>query len=222
MWLLVATNILEKKRHKVDLGGECRIIVEAQPVHLLMPSLVEVKSAVMMTKRNAPVRNLWPPEPQIDTDICPHRILVSNLPNMDTEMLLSKLEIHFSKSKHGGGEVESCDFLPDSGTVVIAFVMENSEDGCFLLFWLHSWRENVKLTLLLNFLPSVAEHLAVKEHHKIDFNKNKHTVRVTPFVNGKITNLKVRKCWENKLKNKNRETHFELFLYGRRLRPTKI
>ncbi|XP_023204127.1 interferon-induced 35 kDa protein [Xiphophorus maculatus] len=136
----VATNILEKKRHKVDLGGECRIIVEAQPVHLLMPSLVE-----------------------IDTDICPHRILVSNLPNMDTEMLLSKLEIHFSKSKHGGGEVESCDFLPDSGTVVIAFVMEN-----------------------------IAEHLAVQEHHKIDFNKNKHTVRVTPFVNGKITNLKTR------------------------------
>uniref|UniRef100_A0A3B5MSU3 Interferon-induced protein 35 n=1 Tax=Xiphophorus couchianus TaxID=32473 RepID=A0A3B5MSU3_9TELE len=125
----MATNILEKKRHKVDLGGECRIIVEAQPVHLLMPN------------------------------ICPHRILVSNLPNMDTEMLLSKLEIHFSKSKNGGGEVDSCDFLPDSGTVVIAFVMENSEDG-------------------------------LQEHHKIDFNKNKHTVRVTPFVNGKITNLK--------------------------------
>ncbi|XP_054907794.1 interferon-induced protein 35 [Poeciliopsis prolifica] len=136
----VAANILEKRIHKVDLGGECHITVEAQPVHLLMPSLVE-----------------------IDTDVCPHRVLVSNLPKMDTEMLLNKLEIHFSKSKHGGGEVESCDFLPDSGTVVIAFVKDK-----------------------------IAEQLALTEHHKIDFNKTKHTVRVTPFINGKITNLETR------------------------------
>ncbi|XP_014912334.1 interferon-induced 35 kDa protein [Poecilia latipinna] len=136
----VAANILEKRKHKVDLGAECHITVEAQPVHLMMPSLVE-----------------------IDTDICPHRVLVSNLPKMDTEMLLNKLEIHFSKSKHGGGEVDSCHFLSDSGTVVITFVNNN-----------------------------IAEDLALTEHHKIDFNKNRHIVRVTPFVNGKITNLETR------------------------------
>ncbi|KAM4717983.1 interferon-induced 35 kDa protein [Anableps anableps] len=136
----VAANILEKKRHIVDLGGECHITVEAQPVDLMMPSLVE-----------------------IDTEVCPQRILISNLPKMDTEILLNKLEIHFSKSKHGGGEVESCDFLPDSGTVVIAFTEKN-----------------------------IAEGLALTEHHEVKFTKMKHTVRVTPFINGKITNLETR------------------------------
>ena len=42
-------------------------------------------------------------------------------------MLLDKLEIHFSKSKYGGGEVDSCLMLPDSGTVVLTFLKENSE-----------------------------------------------------------------------------------------------
>lgn len=39
----VARNVLDRKRHKVDLGGECRITVEARPVHLMLPGLVEVK-----------------------------------------------------------------------------------------------------------------------------------------------------------------------------------
>ncbi|XP_012707383.2 interferon-induced protein 35 [Fundulus heteroclitus] len=136
----VAMNILEKRKHKVDLGGECSITVEAQPVHLMMPSLVE-----------------------IDTDICPRRVLISNLPKMDTETLQNKLEIHFSKSKNGGGEVDACEFLPDSGTVVVTFVEEN-----------------------------IAERLAQTEHHEVKLHKTKHNVRVTPFINGKITNLETR------------------------------
>lgn len=136
----VASNILEKGKHKVDLGGECYISVEARPVQLMMPSLVE-----------------------IDTEICPHRVLISNLPKMDTEILQNKLEIHFSKSKNGGGEVDFCEFLPDSGTVVIAFVQNN-----------------------------IAERLALTEHHEVKFTKTKQTVRVTPFINGKITNLETR------------------------------
>lgn len=66
---------------------------------------------------------------QIDSEVCPRRVLVSSLPRMDTETLLNKLEIHFSKSKNGGGEVDACDFLPDSGTVVIAFVEEHGEEN---------------------------------------------------------------------------------------------
>lgn len=46
---------------------------------------------------------------------------------METETLLNKLEIHFSKSKNGGGEVDTCDFLPDSGSVVIAFTEDRGE-----------------------------------------------------------------------------------------------
>lgn len=46
---------------------------------------------------------------------------------MDTDTLLNKLEIHFSKKKNGGGEVDECEMLPDSGTVVLTFVDNNSE-----------------------------------------------------------------------------------------------
>lgn len=46
---------------------------------------------------------------------------------MDTDTLLNKLEIHFSKTKNGGGEVDDCEMLPDSGTVVLTFVDIDSE-----------------------------------------------------------------------------------------------
>lgn len=62
---------------------------------------------------------------QIDSEVCSQRILISNLPNMDTDTLLNKLEIHFSKKKNGGGEVDECEMLPDSGTVVLTFVDNN-------------------------------------------------------------------------------------------------
>ncbi|CAG5897264.1 unnamed protein product [Menidia menidia] len=90
----VASNILSMGTHTVELEGECRVQVEARPVQLMVPSLVEV-----------------------DSEVCPHRVLVSSLPRMDTETLVNKLEIHFSKRKNGGGEVDACEFLPDSGTV---------------------------------------------------------------------------------------------------------
>lgn len=64
---------------------------------------------------------------QIDSEVCPQRILISNLPKMDTETMLNKLEIHFSKRRNGGGEVEDCEMLPDSGTVVLTFVDDDSE-----------------------------------------------------------------------------------------------
>ncbi|XP_070704000.1 interferon-induced 35 kDa protein [Pempheris klunzingeri] len=143
---VVAKNILSMKKHQVNLGGECRITVEARPVHLMMPSLVEIES-----------------------EVCHQRILISNLPKMDTDTLLNKLEIHFSKSKHGGGEVEECEMLPDSGTVVLTFVGTN-----------------------------IARGLTDTQHHEIKLHQKlkKHRVRVTPFLNGKITNFetKMKEC----------------------------
>lgn len=64
---------------------------------------------------------------QMDTHVCPRRILVSNLPKKDSEFLLDKLEIHFSKRRNGGGEVEERDMLHDSGNVVIAFIHTDGE-----------------------------------------------------------------------------------------------
>ncbi|KAM4531053.1 interferon-induced 35 kDa protein [Odontesthes bonariensis] len=136
----VASNILKIETHKLDLGGECSISVEARPVHLMVPSLVE-----------------------IDSEVCSHRVLISNLPKMDTETLVNKLEIHFSKRKNGGGEVDSCEFLSDSGTVVVAFVENN-----------------------------IAKGLTGTEYHEVQLQQTKHRVRVTPFLNGKITNLQTK------------------------------
>lgn len=71
--------------------------------------------------------------PQMDTEVCSRRILVSNLPKKVREdLLLDKLEIHFAKSKNGGGEVEDSDMLHDSGNVVITFTENNSTQVKFL------------------------------------------------------------------------------------------
>ncbi|KAG7238882.1 hypothetical protein INR49_030429 [Caranx melampygus] len=137
---VVAKKILDMKHHRVELGDECSITVEARPVQLMMPRLVEINS-----------------------EVCPQRILISNLPKMDTETLLNKLEIHFSKSKNGGGEVEECEMLPDSGTVVLMFVGNN-----------------------------IARGLTDTEYHEVKLQQKKHRVRVTPFLNGTITNLKTK------------------------------
>lgn len=137
---VVAKKILELKTHKVDLGGECSIEVEARPVHLMLPELVE-----------------------IDSEVCSQRILISDLPMMDTEILLDKLQIHFSKSKNGGGEVDDCEYLSDSKTVVLTFVEKD-----------------------------VAKRLTEEEFHDVMLLKKKHKVRVTPFLNGKISNLKTK------------------------------
>lgn len=71
---------------------------------------------------------------QISSEVCPQRILISNLPKMDSERLLDQLEIHFSKSKNGGGEVDSCEIMSDSWTVVLTFVNNSSEQALFFIF----------------------------------------------------------------------------------------
>ncbi|XP_056263110.1 interferon-induced protein 35 isoform X2 [Pseudoliparis swirei] len=137
---VVANKILDIRTHRVSLGPDCRISMEARPVRLMLPSLVE-----------------------IDTEVSPWHILVSELPAMDTDTLLSKLEIHFSKQRHGGGEVERCELLPDAHSVVIAFLDDR-----------------------------VAKRLTEKEHHEVALPHKKHKVRVTPFFNGKVTNLETK------------------------------
>ncbi|XP_068581911.1 interferon-induced 35 kDa protein [Cebidichthys violaceus] len=137
---VVADKILDMKTHRVALGPDCRITVEARPVQLMLPRLVE-----------------------IDSEVSPQHILISNLPKMETSMLLDKLEIHFSKKRNGGGEVEKCELLPDSEHVVITFVEKH-----------------------------IARGLTEKEHHGVELQKKNHKVRVTPFLNGTITNLKTK------------------------------
>ncbi|XP_026772883.3 interferon-induced protein 35 [Pangasianodon hypophthalmus] len=135
----VAEKILALKEHEVQLG-DCSITVRAEPVQFLVPADVEM-----------------------DTQVCPRRILVSNLPKKESvERILDKLEIHFSKSRNGGGEVEDIVMLDDSGNVVITFLDSNISKG-----------------------------LTDKQMHEIELDRGKRCkVKVTPFLNGEITLLK--------------------------------
>nr|XP_033774686.1 interferon-induced 35 kDa protein isoform X2 [Geotrypetes seraphini] len=95
----VAQNIIEMRDHDVPLE-ECHLRVKAWPVHLLMPSAIEMQMK-----------------------LCNRRILVSNIPASErTDLLLDKLELFFSKRKNGGGEVEEREFLPDTGNAVLTFL----------------------------------------------------------------------------------------------------
>ncbi|KAK5884781.1 hypothetical protein CesoFtcFv8_018568 [Champsocephalus esox] len=134
---VAASKILKMQKHEVMVGRGCRITVEARPVHLMLPRLVEINS-----------------------EVSSQHILISSLPKMEIELLLNKLEIHFSKTKHGGGEVEKCEMLPDSWTVALTFLKND-----------------------------IAKGLIETEHHDVNLQEKMHRVRVTPFLNGKITNL---------------------------------
>ncbi|XP_012680090.2 interferon-induced protein 35 [Clupea harengus] len=138
----VAQNILKLKDHEVQLEQKLTLNVQALPVHLLVPSYVE-----------------------LDTQVCPRRVLVSNLPKMEAEdRILDKLEIYFSKRKNGGGEVDEADMLHDSGNVVITFTES-----------------------------TIAKGLTDKQDHEVEMEKGKrHKVKVTPFLNGKIANFQIR------------------------------
>ncbi|NXJ69671.1 IN35 protein, partial [Rostratula benghalensis] len=150
----VAQGIVEAKEHMVELNfGEeldefdrCRARVQAAPVHLLLPSALEI--GLIRSSRS---------------------ILVSNLPclGIPDEALLDKLELFFSKTKNGGGEVESREFLDDSGQVVLTFV----QDG-------------------------VAEPLIARGHIQVLLGKKKYDLKISPCLSGDISNLHLqpRRC----------------------------
>ncbi|NXG53381.1 IN35 protein, partial [Psilopogon haemacephalus] len=143
----VAQRILEMREHVVELScGEeleeldrCRVQVQAVPVDLLLPSALEM--GLTRSSRS---------------------ILVSGLPSLGIpeEGLLDKLELFFSKTKNGGGEVESREFLDDSGQVMLTF----AEDG-------------------------VAEQLIERGHIQVFIGKGKYEVKISPCMSGNITNL---------------------------------
>ncbi|XP_030364358.1 interferon-induced 35 kDa protein [Strigops habroptila] len=145
----VAQRIIEAKEHVVDLScGEeleeldrCRARVQAAPVDLLLPSALEIR--LTQSSRS---------------------IILSGLPSLDIseEALLDKLEIFFSKTKNGGGEVESRELLDNSGQAVLTFV----EDG-------------------------VAEPLIEREHIQVPLGKQTYELKVSPCISGDVSNLQL-------------------------------
>ncbi|NXO03371.1 IN35 protein, partial [Rhinopomastus cyanomelas] len=140
----VAQRIIEMKEHLVELSfGEeseqCRVRVQAAPVDVLLPSSLEI--GLTRSTRS---------------------ILVSDLPSLEVpeEALLDKLELFFSKTKNGGGEVESREFLDDSGHVVLTF----THDG-------------------------VAEPLIARGRIPVTIGKGQHDLKISPRMNAAISNL---------------------------------
>ncbi|NWV72915.1 IN35 protein, partial [Dasyornis broadbenti] len=143
----VAQRIIEMREHMVELNsGEelekldwCRMQVQAVPVEIMLPSALEV--GLTQSSRS---------------------ILVSDLPSLDISKddLLDKLELFFSKTKNGGNEVESREFLDDSGQVVLTF----TQDG-------------------------VAERLIERGHIQVLIRGGEYKVKISPCMNGNVTNL---------------------------------
>lgn len=97
----VAMGLIKKKHHKVAID-ECHINVKAEPVELMV-----LDSLGMDMSRS------------------PWKILISNLPSTISEdVILDKLELFFSKSKHGGGEVDGREYLADSKSAILTFTQE--------------------------------------------------------------------------------------------------
>uniref|UniRef100_A0A8C5TNS2 Interferon induced protein 35 n=1 Tax=Malurus cyaneus samueli TaxID=2593467 RepID=A0A8C5TNS2_9PASS len=145
----VAQRIIEMREHMVELNcGEeleeldwCRVRVQAVPVEILLPSALEIR----LTQNS-------------------RSILVSDLPSLDMSKddLLDKLELFFSKTKNGGSEVESREFLDNSSQVVLTF----AQDG-------------------------VAERLIEKGHTQAFIKGGEYKVKISPCMNGDITKLQL-------------------------------
>ncbi|NXR58830.1 IN35 protein, partial [Rhadina sibilatrix] len=144
----VAQRITEMREHTVELScgaleelEQCRVQVQAVPVDILLPSALEIR----LTQRS-------------------RSILVSELPSLgiSREALLDKLELFFSKTKNGGSEVESREFLEDSDQVMLTF----TEDG-------------------------VAEPLIERGRIQVPIGKDKYEVKISPCMSGDISNLQL-------------------------------
>ncbi|KAJ8348891.1 hypothetical protein SKAU_G00274800 [Synaphobranchus kaupii] len=112
-----------------------------------------------------PVEVLMPSHVEVTTHVCPRSILVSEVPkHVEESRLLDKLEIHFFKRQNHGGEVDKVDILHESGNVALTF----AED-------------------------TVAKGLTDRQYHEVNMPDGKrYRVKVTPFLNGEITDLKTR------------------------------
>ncbi|NXC46108.1 IN35 protein, partial [Penelope pileata] len=145
----VAQRVIEVKEHTVELSnGEdleeldrCRVRVQAGPVDVLLPSDLEIG----LTRSSK-------------------SILVSGLPSLGIpeDILLDKLELFFSKTKNGGSEVESREFLKDCCQVVLTF----AHDG-------------------------VAEQLISRGHIQVPIGKTKYELKISPHMSGDITNMQL-------------------------------
>ncbi|XP_075702395.1 interferon-induced 35 kDa protein [Rhinoderma darwinii] len=143
----VAARLIKKNSHKVAME-DSHINVKAEPVQLMVLDTLSM-----------------------DMSRSPHKILVSNLPaSIAKENLLDKLELFFSKTRNGGGEVESREFLADSWSVILTFANEG-----------------------------VAPQLVEKKKFDVPFGeKDTYQVCVSPSLDGNITKYQMKRLLCNR------------------------
>ncbi|XP_023573710.1 interferon-induced 35 kDa protein [Octodon degus] len=137
----VAKQVLRRELHQVQLE-ECCLRVRVRPLEL--PVVLGVQVAGVASRQH---------------------VLVSGLPAglpLTEETLLDKLELFFSKTRHGGGDVDSRELLP-GGTVVLGFADEG-----------------------------VAKHLCQLGRFQVPLGGQQVLLRVTPYVNGVIEEAQIR------------------------------
>ncbi|XP_063314998.1 interferon-induced 35 kDa protein isoform X2 [Pelobates fuscus] len=100
----------------------------------------------------------------LDMSLSFQKVLVSNLPSFPEDLLMDKLELFFSKTKNGGGEVEKREFIADCRSVILTFVSHE-----------------------------VAQNLTEKKNFEIPFGESTHKVHVTSSLNGNIKEFEMRK-----------------------------
>ncbi|XP_053555557.1 interferon-induced 35 kDa protein isoform X2 [Bombina bombina] len=136
----VATDIIRIKDHQIKVD-DCHINVKAEPVELLVLDFLNV-----------------------DMNISSQKIFVSNLPSsVPEDQLMDKLDIFFSKSKNGGGEVESVEILSEYRSAIITFTEDN-----------------------------VAPRLTKQKIFNVPLGNKNYEIHATPSLNGNLTACEVR------------------------------
>uniref|UniRef100_A0A8C5WIK7 NID domain-containing protein n=1 Tax=Leptobrachium leishanense TaxID=445787 RepID=A0A8C5WIK7_9ANUR len=105
----------------------------------------------------------------LDMTLCSYKVLVSDLPSLPEDLLLDKLELFFSKTRNGGGEVDSREYLADSRSALLTFASQE-----------------------------VAQGLTGKKIYEVPFGGSSHKVHVTSSLNGNIKEFQIRKSVCNK------------------------
>nr|XP_023416885.1 N-myc-interactor isoform X2 [Cavia porcellus] len=135
----VAQNVIKMGKHQVQLK-DMSVELIAKPVPL-----------------NAGVRF------QVSVDVSKVKIIVTEIPNgLPEDQMRDKLELSFSKSRNGGGEVESVDYDKQSRSALITFVE-----------------------------PGVADKILKKKDFPLYINQSCHRVVVSPYIERRLQKYQI-------------------------------
>ncbi|XP_077171221.1 interferon-induced 35 kDa protein isoform X2 [Paroedura picta] len=150
-------------------GGTALVTFEmpevAQRILRLREHRVPLDECTSVRLKAESVELLMPGSVEVALERSPRQVLLSGMrfPSLSRGQLLDKLELFFSKRQNQGGEVEASQCLGGSGHVVLTFLEDE-----------------------------VAERLIQRGQFQVTLGKETSKVKVTPYLDGKISDLKLR------------------------------